>query len=82
MPRQAAVIAINGGLHDMQAVLNAIWSHLLPAMAERTLPINPYAYGQLAQELAMLELGPIKQRIDQVCIPTINGIRSIILRRG
>ncbi len=32
MPEQDAVLAITSGLGDMQAVLNAAWEHLLPAM--------------------------------------------------
>ena len=32
MPEQDAVVAITSGLGDMQAVLNLVWEHLLPAM--------------------------------------------------
>ncbi|MCC6729840.1 MAG: serine hydrolase [Chthonomonadales bacterium] len=32
MPAQDAVLAITSGVADMQAVLNATWDHLLPAM--------------------------------------------------
>ncbi len=32
MPEQDAVLAITSGLDDMQAVLNLVWEHLLPAM--------------------------------------------------
>ena len=32
MPEQDAVLAITSGIGDMQAVLNAVWDHLLPAM--------------------------------------------------
>jgi CubicO group peptidase (beta-lactamase class C family) len=38
MPEQDAVLAINSGLGDMQAVLNLAWEHLLPAMKPETLP--------------------------------------------
>ncbi len=34
MPDQDAVVAITSGVSDMQAVLNAVWSHLLPAMRD------------------------------------------------
>jgi CubicO group peptidase (beta-lactamase class C family) len=32
LPDQDAVVAINGGISDMQSVMNLIWEHLLPAM--------------------------------------------------
>jgi CubicO group peptidase (beta-lactamase class C family) len=32
MPEQDAVLAITSGVSDMQAVLNAVWDHLLPAI--------------------------------------------------
>jgi CubicO group peptidase (beta-lactamase class C family) len=32
MPEQDAVVAITGGVRDMQAVLNLVWEHLLPGM--------------------------------------------------
>ena len=37
MPEQDAVLAITSGVGDMQAVLNAAWDHLLPAMQQETL---------------------------------------------
>ncbi len=33
MPEQDAVLAITSGLRDMQAPLNLVWDHLLPAMS-------------------------------------------------
>jgi CubicO group peptidase (beta-lactamase class C family) len=33
MPEQDAVLAITSGVGDMQAVLNAVWDHLLPGMS-------------------------------------------------
>jgi len=38
MPDHHAVMAITSGVPDMQAVLNAIWDHLLPVMGTRALP--------------------------------------------
>jgi CubicO group peptidase (beta-lactamase class C family) len=32
MPEQDAVLAVTSGVGDMQAVLNCVWDHLLPAM--------------------------------------------------
>ncbi len=43
MPEQDAVIAITGGVRDMQAVLNLVWSDLLPAMGDSALKPDPAA---------------------------------------
>jgi hypothetical protein len=56
MPEQDAVIAVTGGLHDMQAVLNLVWDKLLPAMQPAPLPANEEAAGKLARRLKSLVL--------------------------
>jgi CubicO group peptidase (beta-lactamase class C family) len=56
MPEQDAVLAIIGGLQDMQTVLDKVWQHLLPAMQTEALPANPQAYGELREKLAVLSL--------------------------
>ncbi len=56
MPEQDAVLAITGGLGDMQSVLDKVWEHLLPAMGPEALPADPDAYGELAGRLAALSL--------------------------
>ena len=38
MPDQDAVLAITSGSSDMQAILNIVWEHLLPAMEKNALP--------------------------------------------
>ena len=38
MPEQEAVLAITAGVGDMQAVLNLVWKHLLPALEREPLP--------------------------------------------
>jgi CubicO group peptidase (beta-lactamase class C family) len=38
MPDRQAVLAITSGVGDMQAVLNAVWDHLLPGMAPGRVP--------------------------------------------
>jgi hypothetical protein len=40
----------------MQAVLDKVWEHLLPAMQPGALPADPQAYGQLCDKLADLSL--------------------------
>ncbi len=59
MPEQDAVVAITSGVRDMQAVLNLVWEHLLPAMrAAAPLPADAPAQGRLSQKLASLSLPP------------------------
>ncbi len=56
MPQQDAVLAINSGVRDLQAVLNKVWQHLLPVMGPTALPADPQAYAQLRDKLASLSL--------------------------
>lgn len=56
LPKQDAVVAITSELGDMQAVLNAVWSHLLPAMRNETLPADGDIQTRLKQKLASLML--------------------------
>jgi len=60
MPEQDAVLAITGGLGGMQAVLNLVWEHLLPAFGSAPLPANAAARAALAQRLDDLTL-PLPQ---------------------
>lgn len=56
MPDQDAVVAITAGVRDMQAVLNLIWSRLLPALEPRRLPSNPGMQQALETRLKSLVL--------------------------
>lgn len=66
MPEQDAVLAITGGLSDMQRVLDLIWEHLLPAMAATALP------GAGAAEQAL------RQRLDGLRLPAQKGKPSAL----
>ncbi len=55
LPGQDAVVAITAGA-DMQAVMNAVWDHLMPAMQVTALPADPVANRQLIARLATLTL--------------------------
>jgi CubicO group peptidase (beta-lactamase class C family) len=61
MPDQDAVIAITSGVADMQAVLNLIWEHLLPAMQPTALPDKPSAQDEL------------HTRLNNLCLPPAQG---------
>ncbi len=56
MPEQDAVLAIFSGVRDLQAVLDKVWTHLLPAMQPQALAANPQAHGELRDTLATLSL--------------------------
>ncbi len=58
MPDQDAVLAITGGLPDMQLPLSAAWEHLLPAMQPAALPADPASATELAETLQNLVLNP------------------------
>jgi CubicO group peptidase (beta-lactamase class C family) len=56
MPEQDAVLAIIGGVRNMQAVLDNVWEHLLPAMQPESLPADPHAHDELCAKLGLLSL--------------------------
>ena len=56
IPDQDTVVAINSGVKDMQAVLNVVWDHLLPALQPSPLTANPAAESGLKAKLAALQL--------------------------
>jgi len=56
MPEQDVVLTIISGVQDMQAVLNKVWKHLLPALQPEALPADPQAYNELCDKLAVLSL--------------------------
>ena len=58
MPEQDAVLAITAGVGNMQAVLDLVWAHLLPAMGPAPLPENAAAHEALERKLAALSIPP------------------------
>lgn len=56
MPDQNAVLAMTSGQNDMQAVLDQVWAHLLPAFQAEALPANPAALTELSARTAALKL--------------------------
>lgn len=56
MPEQDAVLAMTSGVGNMQAVLDQVWTHLLPAMAAQPLPADAAAQAALEHRLAELRL--------------------------
>ena len=60
MPDQDAVVAMTGETHDMQAIMNQVWEHLLPGMKVSPLNQNKQAQATLNQKLNSLTLLPNK----------------------
>jgi CubicO group peptidase (beta-lactamase class C family) len=58
MPDQDAVLAITSGVGNMQAVLNRVWEHLLPAMGPTALPPDSTGQEALQLKLSSLALTP------------------------
>jgi CubicO group peptidase (beta-lactamase class C family) len=71
MPDQDAVLAITSGVPDMQAVLNLVWQHLLPAMQASPLP--PAATQVLQDKLAHLCLKPMAGEPSSPIAKKISG---------
>ncbi len=60
LPDQDAVIAITSGLAGtMQAPMDAIWEHLLPALGASAVPESPAEHQSLKAQLAGLRLAPV-----------------------
>ncbi|MBN1921323.1 MAG: serine hydrolase [Anaerolineae bacterium] len=58
LPEQDAVLALTGGMADMQTALTLVWKHLLPGFTAEALPENAAAQGLLSTRLAALALPP------------------------
>lgn len=64
LPDQDVVLAITSGEPDMQAELNLVWEHLLPALAAGPLPEDPSAQADLQHALARLAYAPLQQGVE------------------
>ncbi|MBA3947274.1 MAG: serine hydrolase [Herpetosiphonaceae bacterium] len=77
MPEQDAVLAITSGVENMQAVLNLVWEHLLPAMQPAQLAPNPSAQEELTHNLANLELRPPEGQRSSPIATQVSGKQYI-----
>lgn len=73
MPDQDVVIAMTGGLDDMQQPLNLIWEILLPAMKDSALPEDPAARQRLTEKLSSLSLPPLRGQHTSPLAEQISG---------
>jgi hypothetical protein len=73
MPEQDAVLAITSGVANMQAVLDLVWKHLLPALQSQALPPAPAAQKALEAKLTQLMLPPPAGAETSPMSPAISG---------
>jgi hypothetical protein len=64
MPEQDAVLAMTGGVDDMQKPLNLVWELLLPAMQSDTLPDDAAAHETLTNKLSGLTIHPVQGQLS------------------
>jgi CubicO group peptidase (beta-lactamase class C family) len=59
LPEQDALVITTAATENMQAVLDRVWEHLLPALGDQPLPEDGKASGDLAERLSSLTLTPV-----------------------
>ena len=52
MPKYNTVVAMTADNQDMQAQLNLVWEHILPALKDKPLPANKKAQRKLKRAVA------------------------------
>jgi hypothetical protein len=91
LPEQDAVLAMTGGLADMQRVLDLVWEHLLPACGPGPLGADQLAAAALARRLGGLTLSLPEGRpapphalrpagYSYRCEPNVFGLEAVALR--
>ncbi|UUZ96296.1 beta-lactamase family protein [Paenibacillus sp. P25] len=78
LPEQEAVIAMTAGTGDMQAVLNAVWEFLLPALSDAPLPENEGEQAKLKEKLASLAYPPLGSGIVPPAAERVSGRRYLL----
>jgi len=73
MPEYDAVVAITSGVRDMQAVMNLVWSKLLPAMKPNPLPEDAVSRRKLEAKLASLLVKPQAGQPNSSLASSISG---------
>jgi len=78
MPEQDAVLAITSGVGDMQAVLNLVWRHILPAMQDAPLRENQKEQARLSEALGCLKYHPPAGRASSALEGQISGVKYLL----
>ena len=77
MPEQDAVVAINSGVRNLQAVVNLVWEKLLPAMRAAPLPADRSGEEKLQRKLAQLVVPPPSGLAASSLDATVSGKRYV-----
>ncbi|GAB5517750.1 MAG: hypothetical protein RhofKO_00010 [Rhodothermales bacterium] len=72
-PEHNAVLAMTAGTSDMQAVMNVVWEHLLPAFESEPVPANSSAHSALITQLSSLALSVPDGDASSPTADQING---------
>jgi hypothetical protein len=75
MPEQNAVLAITSGTNNMQKILDMVWEHLLPAMAEDEQPTNEREYQKYTDAIASLSYPPLSSAYISPLAQQVSGQR-------
>jgi len=74
LPEQDAVIITTAASDSIQGMLNAVWEHLLPAMKQAPLPLEPAASVHLVEQLKNLSIQPPQLQPSSSQEERINGL--------
>ncbi|WP_266368958.1 serine hydrolase domain-containing protein [Tellurirhabdus rosea] len=73
LPEQEMVVAITSETGDMQAIMDQVWDHILPAVQADKLPANASAQGQLKQKLTSLALPMLAGQTTSPLVGRVSG---------
>ena len=73
MPEQDVVVAITSGTNDMQAIMNLVWDHLLPAFQDDALPPDEESYNSMINKLSGLKMSTIDGENSSKSAESISG---------
>lgn len=77
MPEQDAVLALTSGVRDLQAVLDAVWDILLPAMGDTPLPESTTIEAALDDHLESLVIAPPDGEATSPLATQVSGRRYV-----
>jgi CubicO group peptidase (beta-lactamase class C family) len=73
LPKEDMVIAITSETSDMQAILDNVWNHILPAVKGNNLPESKKEQSDLKQKLATLALPQPEGKPASTLVSKVNG---------
>jgi len=73
MPEQDVVLAMTGGVDDMQIPLNLVWDILLPAIGTEPQVEDADAYHRLTEKLSNLTIAPVQGQTTSAIVLDVSG---------